>query len=115
MYSFSKGDFTFLLGREVEQVCFGRYQAQLYLDSASIRIEGKYIYTPANAEPQAGRGDAYVTGLVGLLGSSLTTATVIDERALMLSFSNGDSLQLVDDSDQYESFEIRCGDIWMVI
>jgi hypothetical protein len=41
-----------------------------------------------------------------LLAQSVTDVVVLSDSILRLSFSNGDTLTLIDDTDQYESFII---------
>ena len=43
---------------------------------------------------------------VQIAGECLTDAVVLSASTVCLSFSNGDTLTLIDDTDQYESFII---------
>lgn len=61
------------------------------------------------------RSDFPSDGLSKLLGQTVSDVAVIDEGTLELSFSSGDRLSLVDHSDQFESFQLFCGGIHMVV
>jgi len=50
-----------------------------------------------------------------MLGQTLSRVAVEDSGALEFMFSQGDRLSLFDDSEQYESFQIACGDLWIVV
>lgn len=101
-------DLTPLKGKEVEQVAIGQYQVILNLtDDFSIYIGGSYKY---------GKGDALVENngqdpssskeLVDLLGKEIINSYIESDRILSMHFSNDCILELIDDSDQYESFTI---------
>ena len=49
------------------------------------------------------------------MGQSVTDVLIISDDTLRITFSNGDSLSLIDDTDQYESFVITSGQLEMVI
>lgn len=110
-------DFSFLIGHQVNQVCFGEYQTQIQLLPASISFECKHVLTISKDNRViVTEGEAPPnTNLVCLLGSTLTAAQVVEEDVLQLIFSNGDRLTLFDDSPQFESFQIQCGDIFIVV
>ena len=110
-------DFSFLLGKTVEQVCLGQYQTQIHLDDANVSIECRHaLFLAENSREVIWRRDEFPSeGISKLLGQTLSRVTVGDSGALELTFSQGDCLSLFDDSEQYESFQITCGDIWIVV
>jgi hypothetical protein len=55
--------------------------------------------------------DAY--RLHRLLGSQVIGTQVGAPRSFALCFANGDELGVFDDSDQYESFSIQPGDVFI--
>jgi hypothetical protein len=52
---------------------------------------------------------------VQVAGAILTDVVVLSDSILRLSFSNGDTLTLIDDTDQYESFVISFNQVEMVV
>lgn len=118
MYGITKtGDYGFLVGKLVEQVCLGRYQTQIHLDDARLSIEGKHVLL--RAEDQMAiiweRGQFRSDGISKLLGQTVSGVSVSEGGPVEITFSQGDRLLIFDDSHQYESFEIRCGDLWIVV
>jgi hypothetical protein len=110
-------DFSFLLGKTVEQVCLGQYQTQIHLDDANISIECKHTLFVAEGSREIiwERDEFPSEGISKLLGQSLSRVAVEDSGALEFTFSQGDRLSLFDDSEQYESFQITCGVLWIVV
>ncbi|HVZ18816.1 MAG TPA: hypothetical protein VG897_16995 [Terriglobales bacterium] len=105
-------DLAFLLGKAVEQVCLGRFQTQVHLDDANISIECRHIlYRVDSLKEVLWERDEFPSeGISVLLGQTLSAVTNGSNGALEFAFSNGDRLSLFDDSEQYESFQITCGD-----
>ena len=108
MHGFSAdSNFRFLLGSIVEQVCLGQYETQIRLrPGVTISLEGRYIHRIGTREIVQERSSSGPNELFRLLGQTVTDATVMPPKSLAIGFSNGDSLTLTDDSDQYESFTI---------
>ena len=108
-------DLSFLLGGTVIQVCLGQYQTQVRLEDAVILIECKHTLVTAEGTTVWDRGAFPSEGLSRLLGQTVSQASVLDERTLELTFSAGDRLLLVDDSDQFESFQSTTESIYIVV
>ncbi len=109
MHGFGTGDFHFLEGLTLIQVCLGQFQTQLHFDTrVRISTEGRYIHRIAvdNRELIQEPSSCGYNELHRLLGATVAKAVVSSPNSLTLSFSNGDLLILVDDSQQYESFLI---------
>ena|SRR5258708_4425785 len=110
-------DLSFLLGKTVEQVCLGQFQTQVHLNAASISIEGKHalILAEENREIVWERSAFPADGISKLLGQTLSRVSVIEDGTIDLSFSSGDRLLVFDDSDQYESYQITCGSLTIIV
>ena len=109
---------SFLVGLEVRQVCLGEFQTQFaFSDDTSLRLEGKYAHRipTERRELVQARSGCGPNELQRLLGKSVTAARVLSPEQAELVFSNGDSLLLVDDSDQYESFIFTLRERKMVV
>jgi hypothetical protein len=108
MHGFSDElNFSFLRGSTVEQVCLGQYETQLRLyPEGHITLEGKYIHKIGAREIVQERDSCGTNELFRLLGQDITRVAAMPPRSFAISFSNGDELILIDDSDQHESFLI---------
>src|SRR5690242_21641548 len=101
MHGFSGGDFAFLRGLEIEQLCLGQYQTQLHFyPQGRISMEGRYVHsiTSENREIIQERSSCGPNELFRLLGQSVIDAAVISDDSLRLTFSNADTLTLIDDT-----------------
>ena len=110
--------FAFLQGLTVELICLGQYQTQIHFHpQGRISMEGQYVHAiPSdNRQIVQPRSSCGPNDLSRLLGQSVTDAVVISDNSLRLTFSNGDTLTLVVDTDQYESFVIAFNQLEMVI
>jgi hypothetical protein len=108
-------DFSFLLGKIVEQVCLGQYQTQIHLDDANISIECRHVLFVAEGSREIVWDEFPSEGISKLLGQTLSGVTAGDSGALEFTFSAGDRLSLFDDSEQYESFQISCVDREIIV
>jgi hypothetical protein len=118
MYGISStADFSFLVGKMVEQVCLGQYQTQIHLDDAYLSIEGKHTLLRAEDHTEiTWERDRFPSdGVSQLLGQTLSEVSVNEGGPVEFRFSQGDRLLIFDDSPQYESFQIRCGNLWIVV
>lgn len=105
-------DLTFLIGKEVNQICFGAHQLQVNLFSnITISIECKTEYFPENSLSPVlwSPGDFNpIAKLPRLINSSITSFKIKDE-SLIFFFSNNDKLVLFLRNDGLESFQISEG------
>ena len=108
---------TFIEGREFEQVRFARYFMLLEFDGdVSITAEGSFSLTVPGAKEVVADDVSYIAGaLVRQIGESVVGVEVSGTRALLLTFSGGHVLRLIDDSRQFESFQVRQGNQLIVV
>ena len=100
-----------------KQICLGQYQTGIHFDrQCRISMEGQYVHgiTSENRQIVQARSWCGPNELFRLLGQSVTDALVISEDTLCITFPNGDSLSLINGTDQYESFVITSGQLAMV-
>lgn len=100
-------DWNFLVGAILEQICFGKHNIQFHFDReisisvmSSLRLDGA-------ESPTIDFGELATT-LCALLGEEITAAIPSNERAVSIRIGNR-VLELIDDSDQFESFVITAG------
>ena len=113
-------DYSVFVGAGLERVCFGPYIVHLAFSSPEvpgplhISIEGSYIHA-GDGWRDVVRLPIASSRLMQLTNHLVTKAARIDASRMRLDFDHGHSLTLVDDSDQYESFQIEArGRLWIV-
>jgi hypothetical protein len=110
-------DLLFLHGAELIQVCLGQYQLQFHFHPAgSISVEGGWELL----DPAGMRIDGSHDGperppyqLHRLLGRRVTASEIAAPRWFAIQFDGGEVLRIFDDSEQYESFSIQPGNIFV--
>jgi hypothetical protein len=111
MYGLSKDlDLNFLNGREVIQVAIGVYQIQFGFDEdVRISVEGQFSYFDGHDEwvwtPDPG-GAQIAARAVALLGATIESFQGHEDGTLKLIFSSGQRLIILDNSKEYESYDI---------
>lgn len=118
MYGLPKNiDLSFLVGRELLQVCIGSNDLILHFDDrVSILITSNCHWKSIS-----GVGveiDSYAESanmICRPLGSKILNATSDESGTLSMKFSNGDAFMLFDDSQQFESYVIECPDRRIVV
>jgi hypothetical protein len=111
-------DLSFLIGREVEQVCIGVFQVQFHFDQdVSIFVTGsfRYIDESGSAYEWLPKNHNLAARTANLLGLFVTDLTAEPSGTLTLAFSNAAKLIIFDDSKQYESYEIRKPGLTIVV
>jgi hypothetical protein len=105
-------DLTPFLGAEVLQVCIGRHQLQIHLhERIQVAVEGGCILR--GASQPAMRIEQYgesASSLCRLIGAEVRSASRTDDGGLLLQLSNDLEFQALNDSKQFESFQIHFGD-----
>lgn len=110
MYRLSNNvDLSFLYGVELQQVCIGENEVILNFDRdiritilSSFAVASKRD-TPITTYHEAAKGGSAILSLLHLCVSK---AEATDTGGLLLEFNSGASVNIFDDSDQYESFWI---------
>lgn len=111
-------DLSFLVGAEVIQVCIGSQQAQIHFFPEGISI---FVETDITFRGPAGQVSRYESipesgpSLITLLHDVVKEARAETPRTLRLEFASGAVLQIEDTSEQYESFQIKHGDLLIVV
>ena len=111
MYGLSKDiDLSFLKGREVIQVAIGVYQVQFGFDEdVIIYVHSQFGYFDGHDEwtwePERG-AEQIAARTVSLLGATIQNFEGHEDGTLILTFPNGQRLTILDNSKQYESYDI---------
>jgi hypothetical protein len=111
-------DLSFLVGAEVIQVCIGSQQAQIHFFPEGVSI---FVETDMTFRSPAGRVSRYESvpesapSLVTLLHDVVKQARAETPRILRLEFSSGAVLHIEDTSEHDESFQIKHGDLLIVV
>jgi len=110
-------DLRFLVGQVLTQVCLGEHQVILrFGDTISIYIgSGISHRTQRDETTKTTNYGLIAPTLAALLGSTIVRAARESDTVLSIAFSNGETLELHDDSKEYESIVITAGDQTVVI
>ena len=110
-------DLSVFRGAALIQVALGEFQVQFHFQpDGYIGVEGHWELRDASgalvdqAVPNAER-EAYRVHT--LLGHTVTATQVDPPRSFTLTFHDGKTLTVFDDSEQYESFCIQPGNIFV--
>ncbi len=113
MYGLPKDfDGSFLLGRTLEMVCFTENQVCLHFGAETMI--GIVSAFSCNDE-QVVNVPVFGSNLMGLLGSSVRAAQGDESGTLSLTFDDGQTLKVYDDTEQYECYTIRYGDKVIIV
>ena len=106
-------DLAFLQGAELIQVCLGSHQVQFHFHPAgSIFVEDGWELLDAGGQRidrSHDRPDRPPYQLHRLLGRTVVGTEVSAPDWFALRFAGGEVLRVFDDSERYESFQIRPG------
>ena len=114
MYGFSKDAETtlsFLVGKEICQVAIGSYDVQFGWGNGGFSVWSKFLYRPNGTSDEIAWTEGNpesATPTVRLLKASITSVRCSEARTLVLGFSNGDQMEIVED-ERYESFQAHDG------
>ena len=110
-------DWKFIIGKELLQLRIGRHHVSLRLaGDTAIGVECDFEHTSHPAAAGASLGLAgRATTLISLLGSRVVEVTRDGERALVLSFSNGEQLRLIDSNEHFESFQVTARGLTIIV
>ena len=110
-------EWSFLVGREVLQVCIGLHQVSLRFDGqVSINIECDFDHAPAADTFRSQSSLPHkVASLVSLLGNKVTSAIRKGGKFLEIRFANEEMLKLYDSNELYESFQVTTPDKEIIV
>ena len=99
-----------LVGKGVELVCFAQYSLYIHLESKiSITVESTFEYGQAGSdERHAFEFPLADSSLMRVLGCTIVSAAVMENRGLLLNFSNGDNMS-VNKDPAYECYRLKIG------
>ncbi len=118
-------DLSRFVGATLIQIGLGEFQVEFHFQAADsagsegmlyIGVEGHWELRDRfgsivdSAEPNSGRESYH---LHRLLGRAVAGTAVDAPRSFALRFASGEELRIFDSSDQYESFSIQPGDIFV--
>ena len=109
--------FSFLVGRRLDQLCFGPYQLQLrFDDDVTVSVESALgVRRPGSNEVVVDDARDAAGELVGALATRVVEVEVHDPRSFSVTFEGGLSLRVIDGEDHHESFQVNHGDCLIVV
>jgi len=101
-----------LIGAELLQVCVGRFQYILKFDlDITIATECRCWFITGQGEKLVISDNVENASLVcSLINQNVTHAEIDSYGGLLLKFSNHATLHILNDTENYESFQIHIGD-----
>jgi hypothetical protein len=110
-------DLTFLHGKELESVSIGLHDVILHFDErVKITVTSECKYQTKTGETISIENYPASASLIcKLINHSIVDAQGEENGTLSLKFSNGDTLIIYDDSEQYEAYQIQNGDKLIVV
>jgi hypothetical protein len=104
-------DFTVegLVGSDLQQICIGKYDVQFRFSSGTfIAVQGgaRILKNETQVSLWTEEGSWDTLAFHELLNHSVIRYVVTSKDVLQIDFDNGLILELIDDSDQYESMQI---------
>lgn len=112
MYRLPKDfDVSFLIGRELESICFGQYQANLnFTDGVWIQIEGSFkFFVDAQLMEQVDEFPISKSALPQIIGQKVTGINITADSDLELVLNGKNRLLIAEDNGPYESYRIFDG------
>jgi hypothetical protein len=112
MYGLPKDyDLSFLIGRELESICFAQYQINLHFTgSVWIQIEGKFKHF--NGDKLIEELEEFPisqSALLQTLGQKITAVNFTTDGDLELILSEKNRIFIIGDNGAYESYRIFDG------
>ena len=110
-------DLSFMERKSLEQICFGTYQLQLnFSESVSLNLESRLVLTTAENEVFDLRQPyTQADPLLNLLGSEVISAWAEANGDLSVEFSNNDTLKIMNDNAEFESYQIMNGSSSIIV
>jgi hypothetical protein len=110
-------DPSFLKGIDLFQVCVGEHQVQMHFDKeVLLSIESSFRIQLADGEAQLYEDCRSSAGALAALVSDKTAdAAAQPNGTLRLTFASGRWIEIYDDSQQYESYQIHRGQTLYVV
>ncbi len=110
-------DPSMFVGSHLERVSFGAFIVHFDFsasDSLYLSVEGSYEHSSNDGWIDAVRLPTAQSRLMQLTNHAVVDAQVESRERLRLAFDHGQELVVIDDSDQFESFQIGHGEqLWV--
>ena len=104
--SISTIDLSFFHGAYLSQVCLGAHDLGLNFDKPAIRIMAQSSFRMLVGDNISIHQNEEGYRLRPFLNKDVVLAKWAEMGTLILTFEGGDEIHLLDDSDQYESYNI---------
>ena len=100
-------DLSFFEGKRLIQVCIGEYQVIFHFDDdVSLAVEVSIRHSSQDSEYVFRDFKRDRAELPRLLSEVVTAVSTGAKSTLTLTFSNGDSIEVADENEHYESYQI---------
>jgi hypothetical protein len=106
-------DWSFLLGKKVQQICIGPYDIQIHMfPDAFLRLESPFEHKGIKGSSLWSGGEPEkATTLVSLMGHSVEKVVAEGDDALIIEYDNGELIKIHMKKGGYHSFTALSKDI----
>jgi hypothetical protein len=109
-------DLSFFRGKTLESVSCTEHQLQLrFSERVLLSIESTYRLDADNTVESFDDARDGASRVVSFISKVVTHAVRVDRKTLRIEFGPDGAFEAVDDSEQYESFQIVWGDDLTVV
>jgi hypothetical protein len=111
-------DPSVFIGMELIQICFSANQLTIYFnDELSITVQSSLCFerSGTNYEPKIMSIPICESDLMVAIGDQVVQAAGNTEGTLCLTFAGGHQITVFDDSESYESYQIRVRDRMIIV
>ena len=105
-------DISFLVGKELTQIRISHNKLSMIFDqNVSIHCETSVVVIDQNGKKDIleNYGIAAME-IISLVNENVVESTLNEDYSILINFSDGKSIRIIDDSEQYESFQIEYGE-----
>ena len=104
-------DLSPVVGEFTTQLCVGQFDLQFTFGDVSFVIQTQVnLFRDGKPFAHWEEGRWPDSGFYEIMNSEVTRCQIVNDRLIVFEFANGIEMHLKDDSDQYESMQIRLKD-----
>lgn len=110
-------DVKMFFGKKIELICFSENTISLsFEENISITIMGSFVYKGSHDEiGEVQTPPASSSGLTSLINQPVRNAEIIDKSNLVFYFENGQSVHILNDCKEYESYIIKINEDEIIV
>ncbi len=117
MYGLPKNfDASFFIDKRLEMICFNANQLYLHFnDGIVVTIESDFWYQPSSSKGELVSVPVLQSDMMKLLEHQVSKAVADNNGTLVITFDNGCVLKCLDNSSNYECYQIKIGNRVIIV